>query len=314
MIPEDARRVLAEGVLCYTAAPGPDAPHVTPMVFALEEDRLWATTARGSRKVRLWRERPDGAGLVRAGDRAVTFHGRVDLYDLLDPSTWARSVLRSPLLTRAALRFSRKNARFFAGYARDAYRVPLGWTPPGRVFLSLAIESGALLDLSRGTVLATWGSIERGLTSAGSFRRLPFGPAADADLPDDVREALGSEGKGALAVGSGRATVLPARWRRSEDEGAYYAVVPAAFLELADATDRAPAALVLDHASRWRASRMLGIQLRGEARVFLPDRLRSGRASLVERSGADDGEAVIRLRPDRVVWWRGWATGSLGGR
>jgi len=314
MIPEDARRVLTEGVLCYAAAPGADAPHVTPMVFALEEDRLWATTARRSRKARLWRERSDGAGLVRAGDRAVVFRGRVDLYDLLDPSSWPRSVLQSPLLTRAALRFSRKNARFFAGYARDAYRVPLGWTPPGRVFLSLAMESGALLDLPRGTVLAAWGSTERGLASEASFRRLPSGAAPDAGLPANLREALGSEGEGALAVGSGRATVLPAHWRRSEDEGAYYAVVPTAFLELANVGARAPAALVLDHASRWRASRMLGVQLRGEARVFLPERLRSGRASVVERSGAGEGEAAIRLRPDRVVWWRGWTSGSLGGR
>ena len=311
MIPEEARRVLTEGVLCYAAAPG---PHVTPMVFALEGDRLWATTARRSGKARRWRERPDGAGLVRAGDRAVSFRGRVDLYDLLDPSSWARSVARSPLLTRAALRFSRKNARFFAGYARDAYRVPLGWTPPGRVFLSLAMASGALLDLSRGVVLETWGPIERGLSGARSFRRGAASRAPDADAPEDVREALGSEGEAALALGPGPGTVLPVRWRRPEEEGAYYATLPSAFLELADASDGASAALVLDHASRWRASRMLGIQVRGTARVFLPERLRSGRVSLLERSGAGEGEAVIRLRPDRVVWWRGWTTGSLNGR
>lgn len=312
MIPEDARRALREGVLCYAAAPGPDAPHVTPMVFALEDDRLWATTSRGSRKVRLWRERSEGAGLVRAGNRAVAFRGSVELYDLLDPSTWARSVLRSPLVTRAALRFSRKNARFFAGYARDAYRVPLGWTPPGRVFLSLGLEAGALLDLSEGTVLRSWGSLERGLAGAGSFRRLASSPGLDADAPRDVRRALGSEGEGALAMWDG--PVLPARWRRSREEGAYYAVLPAAFLVLSGAGDRAPATLVLDHPSSWRASRMLGLQLRGEARIYLPDRLRSGRASLIERSGAREGDAVVRLRPDRIVWWRGWTSGSLGGR
>ncbi|HEX6208089.1 MAG TPA: pyridoxamine 5'-phosphate oxidase family protein [Actinomycetota bacterium] len=312
MIPEEARRVLRDGVLLYAAAAGPDAPHLTPMVFVLAEDRLWATTARRSRKVRLWRARPDGGGLVRVGDRAVSFRGRVDLYDLLDPTTWGRSLLRSQLLTRAALGFSRKNARFFAGYARDARRVPFGWTPPGRVFLSIALRDGVLLDLSEGEVLRSWGRLDGGLIGATSFRRGPARPAPDAGVPGDVRDALGDEGRGALALDD--APVLPVRWRRSEEEGAYYAVVPASFLERTGAADRAPATLVLDHLSRWRASRMLGMQLRGEGRVYVPGRLRSGEASLAVRSGATEGDAVVRLRPDRVVWWRGWASGSLGGR
>lgn len=311
MIPEEARWPLREGVLCHAAAPGPDGPHVTPMVFILEGGRLWATTARGSRKVRLWRERPVGAGLVRAGDRAVSFRGRVDLYDLLDPSTWRRSILGSPMVTRAALRFSRKNARFFAGYARDAHRVPLGWTPPGRVFLSLELAAGAVLDLADRAVLATWGTLERGLSGAGSFRRPTAGRGIVADVPAEIAESLGLEGRGALAVGEG--PVLPVRWRRSRDE-AVFAALPASFLQLAAASDGARATLVLDEPSRWRASGMVGMQLRGEARIYVPDELRSGRASLLEASGATEGDAVVRLRPDRVVWWRGWTSGSLSGR
>ena len=62
--------------------------------------------------------------------------------------------------------------------------------------------------------------------------------------------------------------------------------------------------------------RRRGISMaQGVGQVFLPDRLRSGGRSAgekVRRTGADpEGAALVRIRPGRLVWWRGWSSGSV---
>jgi hypothetical protein len=53
----------------------------------------------------------------------------------------------------------------------------------------------------------------------------------------------------------------------------------------------------------------------GIGEVFLLDRLRAGGRSaeeMVRRTGADpEGAALVRIRPGRLVWWRGWSSGSV---
>ena len=82
-----------------------------------------------------------------------------------------------------------------------------------------------------------------------------------------------------------------------------------------DLQEPAPASLTLDHASRWRASAMTGALLQGTASVFVLDHLRSGArsaASIARGAGLDPrGAAVVRLRPDRIVWWKGWSGGTV---
>lgn len=317
-LPPEVLDILHDGTLCYVAAPASDAPHLTPVVFAVESDRVWATTARRSRKVHLWRERPDAAGLVRAGDRAVTFRGDVHLYDLLDPFTWPRSIVRSPTLARAAARFSARNLRFFAGYARDARRVPLGWTPPGRVFVSLGMASWAVLNVRSGSVEHSEGRMGNRVGSRSSYRSLRPSRLVDEGAPEEVREVVGTSGEGILAVeGRPGTTVLPVRWSRIEAEGIYLIVVPRAFLRLGGTPEELPATLTIDHASTWRASHMVGLQLRGVAQAFRPARLSSGARVLEERMGpgaVEPDPVALRLRPERAVWWQGWASGSLSRR
>jgi hypothetical protein len=62
---------------------------------------------------------------------------------------------------------------------------------------------------------------------------------------------------------------------------------------------------------------MRGALIRGEASTFVPHELRSGRQSLEaairDVTGNDLYDlAVIRLRTRSVVWWRGWASGTVG--
>ena len=140
------QRVLEDGQFCAVAAATPNGPHCTPLVFAYSGARLWLTTSRGSVKARAWRVDRSTAGLIRDGDLSVAFTGTVKTYDALDKRTWGAAVAGATSIARATAGFSRKNARFFAGYAFDARQVPFAWTPPGRVFVGVDLERTALLD------------------------------------------------------------------------------------------------------------------------------------------------------------------------
>jgi Pyridoxamine 5'-phosphate oxidase len=314
-IPDGARRVLRDGVLCHLAAPGPGGPHITPVVFVLEGDRIWATVARGTAKARRWKPEPVASGLVQVGDFGLAFRGTVTIHDVLDPDTWPVSIARAPRVTLATMRFSLKNARFFAGYARDAARVPLGWTPPGRVFVSVDLDAGAILDRAAGRVTERWGDWGARVSSARYFRPTRGRAGPDRRLPEEIRPLLEGPGNGVLGIeGSHGPVVLPVGWARAD--GAYYAVLPRAFLRLAGAPSEGPAGLVVDMASRWRAARMRGVLLRGDAVTYSPDRVRTGREALLSRAprtGDLPAEvAVVRIRPSSAVWWMGWASATVG--
>ena len=312
-VPEAARVVLDRGVLCHLAAPSPRGPHLTPVVFAVEGGRVWGTTGRGTTKAHRWRRNPTAAGLVRAGPDWVSFRGPVATYDLLDPSTWGASLRRIREVTAASARFTVRNARFFAGYARDAARVPLAWTPPARVLFSIDLDAGVVASLDR--VADRWGRWGRRVEGADTYRTVRAA-LPDRGFPEEVRALLEDHGDGTLALeGRPGPAVLPARWTRSG--GVFLVVVPSRFLALVSPPSRGVASLVIEHASRWRAAGMRGALIRGEASVFVPHELRSGRRSLEaairDVTGNDlDDLAVIRLRTRSVVWWRGWASGTVG--
>lgn len=314
-LPFPVRGVLERGVFCHVVARTPLGPHVTPMVFALAGGRLWVTTSRGSVKARAWRSDPRVAGLVRAGGECVAFAGVAARHDALDPGTWGRSAREGPLLALAAARFMRKNARFFAGYTVDARRIPLAWTPPGRVFVELRPDRVALIE--EGRPVRGWdGWAESKAVPAGDrFRAARAGLGALDALPLDLREELGEGGAGALAVeGRDGPVVLPAAWTL---EGAsLYAILPEDSLALADASTPAPrAALAIDRPSSWRARNMLGAMARGGAEITVTGRLASGAEGarrIAASAGLDrDDAAVVRVRSERLVWWRGWASGTV---
>jgi hypothetical protein len=318
-IPERARDAFERASFCQVAVRTSLGPHLTPMVFAAVDDQLWVTTSRSSVKARAWRRHPFVAGLVRRGHVAVAFRGRVRTYDALEPRSWPTSVLDAPLLTRAALRFTAKNVRFFAGYAVDARHVPLSWTPPARVFARIEVTAGRVLDEEG--VVDGWGSWPTSLASRTSFADAEPTAPLDRRVPRSVATAVGLArrgGSGAVAFDEGALTVLPARWRRVARAGVYEVVAPRTHASLAgiDRPD-VPAALTIDHASEWRASRMQGLLVRGPAAVFDPTSVHRGSAALRDRIAAVDRGAesnpmvLVRLRPSRIVWWEGWSSGVV---
>lgn len=301
--------VLEQGPFCAVATATPRGPHCTPLVFAYSGGRLWLTTSRRSTKARAWRTDPTIAGLVRQGDLAVTFTGSVKTYDALDRSTWGAAVAGATSIARATATFSRKNARFFAGYAFDARQVPLAWTPPGRVFVGVDLERTALLDedgVQEGR--GRWGGAP---ASRGSFRRTTKGEDPLRALPATVAERLGREGAGSLAIAGERGVVvLPVRWRA--DGSAVHAALPAETLALADAPADAPAALTIDTPSIWRARDMIGAMLQGTASCFVDGAVGSGAKGLRETAASIDpaADALVRVDASRTVWWEGWSSGS----
>jgi nitroimidazol reductase NimA-like FMN-containing flavoprotein (pyridoxamine 5'-phosphate oxidase superfamily) len=302
------RTVFDQGPFCAVAAPTPDGPHCTPLVFAYSGGRIWLTTSRRSVKARTWVRDRTVAGLIRHGDLAVTFTGMVKTYDALDRRTWGAAVAGATSIARATATFSRKNARFFAGYAFDARQVPFAWTPPGRVFVGIDLDRTALVDADgvqegRGR----WGGQTE---SHQTFRRAKAGDPL-AELPQEVRDGVGREGDGALAVmGERGPVVVPVRWRAEQD--ALYAALPAETLMLAGAGPVAPAALTVDQPSVWRARDMVGALLQGEAAFYVEGDVGSGAKSMrdLARSLSPDADALVRIGLRRAVWWKGWSSGS----
>ena len=300
--------VLDRGQFCSVATMTPRGPHCTPLVYASSGARVWLTTSRRSVKASAWRRDPSMAGLVRHDDLAVTFTGTVRTYDALDRRTWAAAVAGATSIARATAAFSTKNARFFAGYAVDARQVPFAWTPPGRVFVGVDLERTALVDdegVQEGR--GRWGG-EPG--SHDAFRKTK-GEDPYAELPPEVAERIGREGEGSLAIGGERGLVaLPVRWRA--DDAGLFAALPADTLALAGAGADAPVALTVDAPSIWRARDMVGAMFQGDASFYVERVVGSGAKSLRSLVGSisPGASALVRVQPSRVVWWRGWTSGS----
>lgn len=304
------QQVLEQGSFCAVASTTPRGPHCTPLVFGYSGGRVWLTTSRRSVKARAWKVDPGVAGLVRSGELSVTFTGTVHTYDVLDRSTWAAALSGATSIARAGTAFSKKNAKFFAGYAVDARQVPFAWMPPGRVFVSVDVERTALLGedgVQEGR--GRWGGES---LSNKTFRSSKSGDDPLSGLPADVREALGSDGDAALTVSGARGpVVLPARWR--VEAGALYASLPAETLALAGAGPEAPVAVTMDRASEWRARDMVGAMVQGNGALFVLDGLGSGAKTARTLATSIDPEAgaLVRITPVRMVWWKGWTSGSL---
>jgi hypothetical protein len=176
------------------------------------------------------------------------------------------------------------------------------------VIFSVDLEAGAVLEGDG--VSWRWGRWDGSLLGRSGFRSVR---ASLPRPPEAVRGLLAPRGTGTFALeGAGGPVVLPARWARSG--GVVYVAVPRAMLSLAGDGPESLGALVIDEASSWRASRMRGLLLRGPATVYLPGEMRTGARALSEvlaRLELPPDPAIVRLRTRSVVWWDGWASGTV---
>ena len=189
--------------------------------------------------------------------------------------------------------------------------MPLAWTPPGRVFAELRIERSATVVGDE--IASAWGPWDDSTDGVERFRVSRTGSGPFDAIESRIREDLGPAGVGALAVSTEDGpVVLPAAWVL--DGPGVYAVLPAGALSLAGSGPVVPAALCIDRPSSWRAREMVGAMVRGRGRIAVPDALESGERSvqrLARAVGMDPtSAAVVGLDADRVVWWRGWDSGT----
>jgi hypothetical protein len=92
-----------------------------------------------------------------------------------------------------------------------------------------------------------------------------------------------------------------------------YVALPSESLALADVGSEVAAALTMDEPSIWRARDMVGAMAQGTGEVFALGRVSGGDRSLkaLVRSIDPAADALVRVRPLRLVWWHGWASGSV---
>ena len=214
-------------------------------------------------------------------------------------------------IARAGAGFSKKNAKFFAGYAFDARQVPFAWTPPGRVFVGIDLERTALLGedgVQEGR--GRWGGEA---LSHKTFRSTKGADDPLAALPrrrSRRARAAGAMPRSLWVETEGRSWCRP---RGVSTGGSLYAALPAETLSLAGVGPDAPVALTVDRASEWRARDMVGRHGPGDGAIHLLEGLGSGAKTARALATSIDPEAgaLVRIAPTRLVWWKGWSSGSL---
>ena len=310
------QEVLEHGSFCAVAATTPDGPHCTPLVFASSGGRIWLTTSRRSVKARCWRVDPSVAGLVRARRSRRRLHRDREDLRRARPADVGRGGRRRDV-DRAGDGHASAGRTHASSPATPSTRgrCPLAWTPPGRVFVGVDLERTALLDddgVQEGR--GRWGG-------EPAARTPPSGGAATARrsvraLPDDVVvDEVGRQGDGAPqpSPASAGPSSLPVRWRaeasmlctRRSRRRPSRSPTPAP-------TRRPP--------SPWTARRS-GVPAtwsarcsRATAAFFVDGERRLGREDGAARSpqdhGAESADALVRITPRRLVWWKGWTSGS----
>ena len=143
------------------------------------------------------------------------------------------------------------------------------------------------------------------------------GPAPDLRLLPRPASVVPAPGR--LSLGPGSTLAVPpgdpgalaaARWLA--EPSALYVALPAESLALAGAGPSAAMALTIDQASEWRARDMVGAMVQGEGSIYLLGSLGSGaKTAKALAAGLHPGsDALVRLAPSRLVWWKGWSSGS----
>ncbi|HYW23301.1 MAG TPA: hypothetical protein VE953_04005 [Terriglobales bacterium] len=278
----EQREVLSSariGMLAIGARP----PLVNPAAFHFGGGALWMTTSRHAAKLTLARRDPRAAFLVtperRGAPHGVLLQGMLEAYDPRSPRSQVRAVLQGPGFAFNLAGYALKNAAFIGGYLLDIASIPSEWWPHNRVLLRLVADHVELVPL---------------LTPpAAAAERVPGAPAQIAHAVARHRTAQ------LCWIAGGRPVLAGAAWALDGPDA--LAWLPAHSPR--PPASGAPAALVIEHHHPFRATRMLGLCLRGRLR---PEP--AAERAVAARYGMttlEDG-TVVRLVAARLTWWRGF--------
>lgn len=259
-------------------------PLVNPAAFHFGGGTVWMTTSRHAAKLTLARRDPRAAFLVtRPRDHGVLLQGLLEAYDPWSPASQLRAALHGPGFALSLAGYVLKNAAFIGGYVVDLPRTPRDWWPQNRVLLRLVPDRVTLVP-----PLAP---------PPAAAERVPGAPA-------QVAHAVGRHRAAQLCwLAGGRPVLAAAAWALHGPDAVAWlpAHVPR------PPRDGAAAALVIEHHHHFRATRMLGLCLRGRLRLEP-----AAQATVAARYQGDlpEGGTAVRLEPARLTWWRGFEVRS----
>ncbi|TMC06519.1 MAG: hypothetical protein E6J41_18500 [Chloroflexi bacterium] len=280
---DSEQRALLSAARIGMLAIGARPPLVNPAAFHFGGGALWMTTSRHAAKLTLARRDPRAAFLVtpepRTGAHGVLLQGLLEAYDPRSVGSQVRAALHGPGFAFNLAGYAIKNAAFIGGYLLDLASIPAEWWPHNRVLLRLVADRVALVPPLTPPPAAA--------------ERVP-------GVPAQVAHAVARHRVAQLCwMAAGRQMLASAAWTLDGPDALVWlpAHVPR------PPRDGAQAALVIEHHHPYRATRMLGLCLRGRLRpapAAGPDI--AARYDLVE---LDEG-AVLRLEAARATWWRGF--------
>jgi hypothetical protein len=284
---DSEQRELLSSTRIGMLAIGARLPLVNPAAFHFGGDALWMTTSRHAAKLTLARRDPRAAFLVTPEPRrrahGVLLQGLLEAYDPRSVRSQVRAVLHGPSFALNLAGYALKNAAFIGGYLLDLASIPADWWPHNRVLLRLVPDHVSLVPQLRPPPAAA--------------ERVPGAPA-------QVAQAVGRHRTAQLCwLVDGRPVLAGAAW--ALDGADVLAWLPAPVHR--PPRDGAPAALVIEHHHPFRATRMLGLCLRG--RLCLEPGAKAAIAMRYEGELPEGGTAV-RLEPARLTSWRGFQVRS----
>lgn len=267
-------------------------PLVNPAAFHFGGGALWMTTSRHAAKLTLARRDPRAAFLVtgdpRKQGRGVLLQGLLEAYDPRSPRSQIRAMLQGPGFALNLAGYAVKNAAFIGGYLFDLARTPQDWWPHNRVLLRLVADRVTAVPPLGTDVLPR------------------AAPARVPGVPTLVGHAVERHRAAQLCwLAGGRPVLASAAWALDGTDAVAW--LPP---ELpGPPRNGVPAALVIEHHHPFRATRMLGMCLRG--RLALDP---SARIAVAGRYGESDplpeGGTAVRLHVARQTWWRGFEVRS----
>jgi len=259
-----AAELLGSARIGMLALGGGRLPLVNPAAFSFSGGSVWMTTSRHAAKLALARRDRRAAFLVEGEGRAVVLQGMLETFDPLSPGGAFRAARGGPGFALSLAGYAVKNAPYVGGYLLDLARIPAEWWPQNRVVLRLVAERARQLSIDQ-------------------VPPTPTGPRTLPGVPAEIARALARSPVGYLCWQTLRGpSMAPVAWDLDGDD---------ALLRLPLGVGRGPAggaagALVVERHHSYRATRMLGVCLRGH---------------LTEEPAGE-----LRLEAERVTWWHGF--------